>query len=399
MSQTTRARVPAPAQIEPARRSIFSAALLVAGWTFIVGLTFVGVVVLIGWATTAHQDTSAAQAFRAAAQLWLACQHVPVALSSGSISFLPLGLVALPGVLGLRTGRWAAIATGVDQLPRAALLTAGAAVTYGTLAAGLAGVSHTHVGAAAPAQAFLGATGIGLVSIGLGVLRGGGLWPELIALVPPGARPLLREIAMALAMLMCVAAGLLAISIASNAGSIMTAMRTLGAAGPSGLLLVLLGLVYLPNALLWSLAYVCGPGFAVGTGTLISPLGHTGGALPNFPLFLAVPEHAGTMAHFLLLVPVAAGLLIAWRRRSRGPFDRIAMQAFADSLAVAAGCGIITAVVTMLAAGALGGGHLAQLGPDGVAVGAACAGLVLVGVWLGSTASAVEQHFARRGDA
>ncbi|MEI7780143.1 MAG: DUF6350 family protein, partial [Actinomycetes bacterium] len=98
-------------------------------------------------------------------------------------------------------------------------------------------------------------------------------------------------------------------------------------------------------------------------------------------------------APLLLAFPIAGGVLVAWRRRSAGVSDLAKL--LADSLAVAAVVGIAVAALTSESAGSLGAGRLAQMGPDGVAVGAATAGLVLIGLGLGALASFVERHFAR----
>jgi hypothetical protein len=388
---TRRSLAPAPV---PSRRSILTAALLAAGWLFLLGLTLVGTAVLIGWATTAHADTSASQALRAAAQVWLACQHVPVQLPIGVVSLLPLGLLLLPGILGYRTGRWAAEAAVVRELGPAITLTVGAAATYGLLAALLAGITHTQVGAAAPAQGFAGAFLIAFLSIGVGVLRAADLWLDLLARIPRPVRPVLHEVAIVLMVLLGSAAALVCIALALHVPASLSSVRSLGAAGPSGLLLVLLGVAYLPDAILWALAYLAGPGFAVGNGTLVSPLGHLVGTLPNFPMLAGIPVHRPGWAPVLLLVPVAAGVLVAWRRRSRGVAGADLPRVLADALAVAAVVGLVVAALTTEAAGSLGPGRLANVGPDGVAVGAATAALVLLGLGLGVLASLVERRFA-----
>ncbi len=393
MTQVSGTRRRLAAVPEPAEHSVPAAVLLAAGWYFLLGITLVGTVVLIGWATSTHLGTSTSQALRAAAQVWLACQHVPVQLPIGAVSLLPLGLVALPGVLGYRIGRWAAGATGVNELGPGALLAVGIAVAYGALAALLAGVTRTQVGAAAPAQGFAGAFFVAIIAVGFGVLRAAGLWPQLIQRIPGAVRPLLHESAVILVFLFGSAAAVISIVLATHAAQVIAATRALGAQGAGGLLLVLLGLAYLPDALLWLVAYFAGPGFMVGSGTLVSPLGHVVGALPNFPLLAAIPAHQSAWAPLLLAFPIAGGVLVAWRRRSAGISDLAKL--LADSLAVAAVVGIAVAALTSESAGSLGAGRLAQMGPDGVAVGAATAGLVLIGLGLGALASFVERHFAR----
>ncbi len=60
-----------------------------------------------------------------------------------------------------------------------------------------------------------------------------------------------------------------------------------------GILLAALCLLYVPTAAVWGLAYVVGPGFAVGAGTSVSVGGTDLGAVPAFPLLAALPAGAG----------------------------------------------------------------------------------------------------------
>ena len=55
------------------------------------------------------------------------------------------------------------------------------------------------------------------------------------------------------------------------------------------MLLLLASLCYLPNSVIWAIAYMLGPGFAFGIGTAVSPSGSALGAVPAFPMLAALP--------------------------------------------------------------------------------------------------------------
>jgi len=55
-------------------------------------------------------------------------------------------------------------------------------------------------------------------------------------------------------------------------------------------LLLLAQLAYVPNAIVWAIAYTLGPGFAFGTGTVVAPTGSALGAVPLFPMLAAIPS-------------------------------------------------------------------------------------------------------------
>src|SRR6185369_5190499 len=59
-------------------------------------------------------------------------------------------------------------------------------------------------------------------------------------------------------------------------------------------LLLLAQLAYIPNAIIWAVAYTLGPGFAFGTGTVVAPTGSALGAVPVFPMLAALPTGIGS---------------------------------------------------------------------------------------------------------
>ncbi|MFD0630988.1 DUF6350 family protein [Catenulispora yoronensis] len=148
--------------------------------------------------------------------------------------------------------------------------------------------------------------------------------------------------------------------------------------------LLVLSLAVLPNAVLWSAAFVLGPGFAAGTGTAVTVVSVKTGAVPLFPLLAAVPRGGSRMYPYslaFLAIPVAAGIaaaLVVTRARHPRLGDRArALAAATAAVALAAG------LAATLAGGPLAGGRMAAFGPSGWTTAAAT--LVLVGV----TAAAV----------
>ena len=79
-------------------------------------------------------------------------------------------------------------------------------------------------------------------------------------------------------------------------------------------LLLLAGLSYLPNSVIWAIAYMLGPGFAFGVGTAVSPSGSALGAVPAFPMLAALPVGPKAafppwLGFFVLVMPYLAGAL------------------------------------------------------------------------------------------
>src|SRR5262249_36255646 len=92
------------------------------------------------------------------------------------------------------------------------------------------------------------------------------------------------------ALMLATGAGVAGVALAlhgSDAADILASFDT-GVAGQAGITVVCLA--YAPNAAIWGTAYLLGPGFAVGAGTVVSPSQVLLGPVPALPLFAGLPE-------------------------------------------------------------------------------------------------------------
>ena len=166
----------------------------------------------------------------------------------------------------------------------------------------------------------------------------------------------------------------------------ITMTQSLHAGFWGGLALLLLGLAYVPVAIVWSTAYVVGAGFAIGPAITVSPFIPVTAPtqLPPFPMLAAVPQSATPAAWALPVLGVVAGvivgIIIARSCREESRLTRLVL-AFGS----AAVSGLLMLVAAYLASGALGDVRLAHLGPSASTVGV----LVFVLVLLGAVPSAV----------
>ncbi len=147
-------------------------------------------------------------------------------------------------------------------------------------------------------------------------------------------------------------------------------LSRLHADGPDGLLYTLVGIAFVPNAVLLGGAYLLGPGFAVGAGTVVSPTAVVLGPLPAFPLLAALPDAGGPPPPG----PPRWSACPSWPPRSVSPWscapggtDRLDPGALHGLLA-----GLLAALalvgLVMLAGGAAGPGRMADVGADGLPV-------------------------------
>ncbi len=339
-----------------------------------VGLVVVTLLVLAGWIAAPHGGAGLTGVLRAATALWLISHHVGFTLrGAGRIGMLPLGLVLLPGALLWLAGRWAVRAAGVTRLSEVGYAALALAVPYAGLAAGLAFASRSAQLAPSALQAAVAGFVLALTAGGLGGARALAPWPRLTGLLSVRLRSVIVGAAVTLAVLGAVGALLTGVSLAVHLRAISAENAALAPGAVGAGLLLLAQLAYLPNALMWAVSFLMGPGFAFGGGTIVAPTGSALGRLPEFPMLAALPSgvHQGfspALFGLMLAVPYLAGAAGGWVLARAGPtpaLEAAPMWGFASG-ALAGG---VLGVLAAFAGGPLGDGRLAEVGPSGWRIG------------------------------
>ena len=377
-TSATRARGAGTSPASPgAARPLISTGAIAAAAAALAGLALLTLIVLIGWIAAPHDGVGLTGVLRTAAVLWLIGHHVGFALQgAGRIGMLPLGLVLLPGALLWRAGRWVVRAGGVSRLRHVGYAALALAVPYGLIAGVLALASRSAQAAPSAPQAVACGFLLALVAGGLGGARALAPWAQLTRLLPDRPRSVIIGILGALALLTVGGALLGAASLGAHLGEFGTLSRSLQPGAIGSLLLLVTQLAYLPNAILWAVAYTLGPGFAFGTGTVVAPTGAALGRLPAFPLLAALPQGMhGTPAWLtaiVLTLPYAAGCaagLLLIRAAPTLALETAPLWGLACGAAAGGGLGILAA----FSGGPLGDGRLAAVGPSGWQVGVVAA--------------------------
>jgi Family of unknown function (DUF6350) len=130
-----------------------------------------------------------------------------------------------------------------------------------------------------------------------------------------------------------------------------------------GAVLTLGELAFLPNLVVWAAAWLVGPGFALGTGSAVSPLATTLGPVPAIPLLGAIPAGETSFGFVGLAVPVVAGFL-AGAVTGRGVRDESVATRAVTALGIGAVGGALLGALAAASAGAAGPGRLVSVGPD-----------------------------------
>jgi hypothetical protein len=329
-------------------------------------------------AAPALGDATWLQAAAAGSGVWRLAHGGALSVAGASVSIVPLGLSAL------------AVGTAAFSLRRARVLT-----WPGVIAATLGYAGATLVLASLPPAATggLGRTAAGAVLVGatgalLAVRRGRRSLPPLhwelevqLRRIPREARSALvagtRGAGMAVAGLLAVGAVLVLVSLGVHHERFSESLATLRAGALGVVMLVVACLLLLPTVLVWAVAWVAGPGFAVGVGTSVTPDGVIVGPLPVFPLTAALPGPS-PLAGWTPLVVVAAGIGIGWYLHTRHLQDRLWGSAVSAAVA-ALGCGAATWLLAEASSGSVGPGRMAEVGPDPLLLAAQVTGQVGLG--------------------
>ena len=126
------------------------------------------------------------------------------------------------------------------------------------------------------------------------------------------------------------------------------------------IMIVLAQLLFIPNAIVWVLSWLSGPGFYLGSDALHSPTSAPVGPIPAIPLFGATPASApGNWVVLALIVfGVALGVYLRLRKGSESLLDDLYQGGIA-AVVIAA----VYLVTSLGSALVLGTGRLAFLGP------------------------------------
>ncbi|WP_045730171.1 DUF6350 family protein [Pseudarthrobacter chlorophenolicus] len=375
------------------------------------------------WATAGFKDDGFETLARLAGQSWLLVHGVPLELAaagstaashtgSGLLTLVPLGLTLIPFLLAWRAGRRLARASYTDQLWQALL---GSWVVYSAF-----GVATGFVCRTPDVGINLGyAMVIPLIPFALGMVIGArreaGSWSRLIGVDAVDwisrtsqhsrwAGSYLASVVkagfVAVAAALALAAVLLAVDLFVHWNLVLAVYEALDAGAAGGAALTVAQLGYLPNLVVFALAWTSGSGFAMGVGSQVGPLGTAVGPLPSIPVLAAIPSGPLDYAFVALIVPVLAGVLAGWwfLREGENHFDEWLsikvrarwFTATASTLVLAALAGVAAGLLAMglawLARGSAGIGRLTDIGPDPLWTGVWLAAEVGAGVVIGYAA-------------
>ncbi len=367
------------------------------------------------WATKGFGDMEFSSVAAMSAHLWLLIHGVPLDLaaafgaSAGTMTLVPLGLSILPLLLCYRSGRRLARASYEGEFLIPVL---SGSVTYALISSAMYGWASPHP---QPLQALNAAL------VPLGIVVAGLMWggyrearslsrmvgvdtAEQISQMSQYSRwagsyawAVVRAAVVAFVALIGLGAVLLGIGILAGWSQIVATYQELHAGAVGDTAVTLLQLGFLPNLVIYAIAWSTGAGFSFGAGTSVGLTSSDAGTLPMLPILGAVPESLGTFGLVGLLVPLAAGAIAGWwfLREGEDHLDEwVALKVPfrpLSALISAVALGVVTGILTSFGAlwlgwisyGSLGIGRFTEVGAEPLTFAAHTALTVGAGVTFG----------------
>lgn len=338
-------------------------------------------VAVVGWfLTDAGGHGSPSGALRVGALGWLVAHGSGVTVQGVLITAVPLGLTAVSAWtiwrVGHRVGESIAdhgpdadrIRDGERDwtVPTAAVLFATGYLLVTVLTATLAATAETAPSVPrAVGWTILLTALVGAPAIASGSGRAA-LW---ITLLPASVRASVVVCRRMLVAWLAIATVAWLVALAADFATAANIVSQLDADVGDAALISLLSLGAVPNASLWSSAYLLGPGFSLGAGTLVAPADLVLGPLPLFPLLAALPAGGlgATAAVLVMISPAVVAAVVSARTQRRLPvvsWDRAAVRGGVGGILA----GLVLGWLTSVSGGAVGPGRLQSVGPFTVEV-------------------------------
>lgn len=331
---------------------------------------------IAGWfLTDAGSHGEPRDALQVGALGWLMGHGSGVTVEGTPVGVVPLGLTLVVAWtiwrIGIRVGDSVsghgpdadAIADGERDLTvpvAASLLAAGYAVV----------LTVTHTLAATPAtspslgRSLLWSVLLCVVVGGAGIAVGSGRAAIWAAFVPVALREAAATCRRILLGWFLVAGLVLVAALVVDLDTAVNVMSQLHTDAGDATVFTLLSLTVVPNAIVFSGAYLLGPGFTVGVGTLVSPSAVALGPLPMFPLLAALPDDGTPPAWtaYLMALPLLVAFAATMRSQRLAPTARWD-EGIIRGLAGGVLAGLLFGILAAVAGGAVGPGRMTDVGP------------------------------------
>ncbi len=341
------------------RHSVVTAGLLVTLWTFLI--TFGSSVILIftTWILAGDSSTSISEAFKVVIWGYLAMQGVPLVINSTILSLPFLGFLLLTLISLYRSSRWAIRSALHEEMKRPTLIS--------LLVVSVASISYCLV--IAILRFFVDPLNINWISVMLkpttmvvsmsilAVGTVGGTWSLVFDGLDEMIQKIIKLIFRYLLLVLIIGFLVVAVAIGLNYRNMLLIQSSLLGGIVAIIAVVISGIGWLPNFVLWAWAWITNSTVALGAGSNISLNSVTISQLPAWPWFGLIPTSLPSWTRYLFLISIFIGFLMAFSTRNK----KISIW-IVSSFFVALGVSSILSLLGFLSSGSLGNNLLLNFG-------------------------------------
>ena len=341
------------------RHSVVTAGLLVTLWTFLI--TFGSSVILIftTWILAGDSSTSISEAFKVVIWGYLAMQGVPLVINSTILSLPFLGFLLLTLLSLYRSSRWAIRSALHEEMKRPTLIS--------LLVVSVASISYCLV--IAVLRFFVNPLNINWISVMLkptvmvvsmsilAVGTVGGTWSLVFDDLDEVIKRIIKLILRYLLLVLIIGFLVVAVAIGLNYRNMLLIQSSLLGGIVAVIAVIISGVGWLPNFILWAWAWITNSTVALGAGSSISLNSVTISQLPAWPWFGLIPTTLPSWTRYFFLIPIFIGFLMAISTKNK----KISIW-IVSSFFVALGVSAILSLLGFLSSGSLGNNLLLNFG-------------------------------------
>ena len=341
------------------RHSVVVAGLLVTLWTFLITFGLSVILIFTTWILAGDRTTTISEAFKVVIWGYLAMQGVPLVINSTVLSLPFLGFLLLTLLSLYRSSRWAIRSALYENVKRPTLIS--------LLVVSVASISYC--GVIAILRFFVEPQNINWVEVMLkpsimvismsifAVGTVGGTWSLIFDDLDFIIQRILKLIFRYTLLTLLIGIIVILIAIGLNYESMLLVQSSLLGGVVAVIAVVVSGIGWLPNFVLWAWAWLTSSTVALGTGSSISLNSVTISQLPAWPWFALIPTSLPSWTRYLLAIPLLVGFAIALSTRNK-KISLWTVSAFLTSLGVSA----ILSGLSYLSSGSLGNNLLLNFG-------------------------------------
>ncbi|MDP5107616.1 MAG: DUF6350 family protein [Candidatus Nanopelagicales bacterium] len=341
------------------RHSVVVAGLLVTLWTFLITFGLSVILIFTTWILAGDRTTTISEAFKVVIWGYLAMQGVPLVINSTVLSLPFLGFLLLTLLSLYRSSRWAIRSALYETVKRPTLIS--------LLVVSVASISYC--GVIAILRFFVEPQNINWVEVMLkpsimvismsifAVGTVGGTWSLIFDDLDFIIQRILKLIFRYTLLTLLIGIVVILIAIGLNYENMLLVQSSLLGGVVAVIAVVVSGIGWLPNFVLWAWAWLTSSTVALGTGSSISLNSVTISQLPAWPWFALIPTSLPSWTRYLLAIPLLVGFAIALSTRNK-KISLWIVSAFLTSLGVS---GILSGL-SYLSSGSLGSNLLINFG-------------------------------------